>query len=246
MDPLADMYPSLTPYSYVANNPLNHTDPTGRSIDGEYEKDKDGNWQKTSTKGDDIGVDFYHTDNTDEKGKQLTYVTDREGNWGELKNGRKLLQGQTRSNDIDMWDVFDEWKSGNGPEYSFFGSNHSSTEEFNNHYLFKAAFNAYKERGVNNREMPFGGMDLLATSTDDWMQMVGSFDYQFVQLGDKTLSVISDAKTRNSFYYKGFGLFNVTNYRRGTGNASGGNQETNTYQTYLFFRTPTSIYDKHP
>ena len=94
--------------------------------------------------------------------------------------------------------------------------------------------------------MKFGLMDLLDTSTDDWMQMVGSFDYQFIQLGDKTLSVISDAKTRNSFYYKGFGLFNVTNYRRSTGNASGGLKETNTYQTYLFYRMPTSIYDKHP
>ena len=80
----------------------------------------------------------------------------------------------------------------------------------------------------------------------DWMQMVGSFDYQFVELGDRTLSLVWDAKTRNSFYYKGFGLFKVKNYRRSTGNANGGAAETNTNQTYLFFRTATSVYDKYP
>ncbi len=223
---------------------MRHTDPTGKSIDGEYEKDKEGNWQKVSNKGDDIGVDFYHHDAVG-GAPQITEVRDQEGNSGYLRNGRRLLQGQTRSNDVDMMDVFEEWKSGTGPEYSFFGSDHPSIKEINSHYLFKAAFNNYKNTGNSDDEMKFGLMDLLATSTDDWMQMVGSFDYQFVQLGDKTLSVVSDAKTRNSFYYKGFGLFNVTNYKRSTGNASGGLQKTNTYQTYLFFRTPTSIYDKN-
>ena len=145
VDPLADKYPGWNPYNYTLNNPVRHTDPTGKSIDGEYEKDKEGNWQKVSNKGDDIGVDFYHTDNTDAKGRQLTYVTDREGNWGELKNGRRLLQGQTRSNDVDMWDIFGEWESGTGPEYSFFGSDHPSIKKINSHYLFKAAFNQYKK-----------------------------------------------------------------------------------------------------
>ncbi len=32
VDPLADKYPSLSPYAYVANNPLNYIDPDGREI----------------------------------------------------------------------------------------------------------------------------------------------------------------------------------------------------------------------
>jgi len=32
VDPLANMYPSLSPYAYVANNPLNNIDPDGRTI----------------------------------------------------------------------------------------------------------------------------------------------------------------------------------------------------------------------
>lgn len=64
VDPLAHMYSGWSPYNYVKGNPILHTDPTGRSVDGEYERDEDGNWQKVSKVGDDIGVDFYHEDAT--------------------------------------------------------------------------------------------------------------------------------------------------------------------------------------
>ena len=43
VDPLADMYSGWSPYNYVKGNPILHTDPTGRSVDGEYERDEDGN-----------------------------------------------------------------------------------------------------------------------------------------------------------------------------------------------------------
>lgn len=32
VDPLADKYPSISPYAYVANNPINAIDPDGRQI----------------------------------------------------------------------------------------------------------------------------------------------------------------------------------------------------------------------
>ncbi|MCG8328681.1 MAG: hypothetical protein MI974_13405 [Chitinophagales bacterium] len=74
------MYSGWSPYNYVKGNQILHTDPTGRSVEGEYERDEDGNWQKVSTVGDDIRVDFYHEDAT-ASNPQTTYVTDRQGNW---------------------------------------------------------------------------------------------------------------------------------------------------------------------
>jgi RHS repeat-associated protein len=36
VDPLAGMYSAWSPYNYVLGNPILHTDPDGRSVDGEY------------------------------------------------------------------------------------------------------------------------------------------------------------------------------------------------------------------
>ncbi len=42
VDPLADMYGSVSPYNYVLNNPLLFTDPDGRSVDTDYEINSQG------------------------------------------------------------------------------------------------------------------------------------------------------------------------------------------------------------
>lgn len=49
VDPMADKYPSLSPYVYCANNPVKFTDPDGRWIPG---LDDDGNVTYTAEKGD--------------------------------------------------------------------------------------------------------------------------------------------------------------------------------------------------
>ncbi|MCC5916619.1 MAG: RHS repeat-associated core domain-containing protein [Cryomorphaceae bacterium] len=51
VDPLAEKYPTLTPYNYVANNPVVYFDPDGRWIPG---FDDDGNVTLTMEKGDDF------------------------------------------------------------------------------------------------------------------------------------------------------------------------------------------------
>jgi hypothetical protein len=70
------------------------------------------------------------------------------------------------------------------------------------------------------------------------MQMMGSFNASFYKLGDRTLSLLQDSKSRTSFYYH----LPVTNYDRGSrieinkdGSFSFNDKQANTYQTYLFF-----------
>ena len=51
VDPMSDKYPSLSPYTYCANNPVKLTDPDGRWIPG---LDEDNNIIVTREEGDDI------------------------------------------------------------------------------------------------------------------------------------------------------------------------------------------------
>ncbi len=59
MDPLAEKYYSISPYAYVANNPMNATDPTGMWIQysdstGQY-RYNNGQWEQYQTSGQHAG-----------------------------------------------------------------------------------------------------------------------------------------------------------------------------------------------
>ena len=244
VDPLAHMYPGMSPYNYVGNNPIKHTDPTGRSIDGEFEKDKDGNWQKTSTKGDDIGVDFYHHEASDSKPQQ-TYVTDRKGNWNVITNGKNALQGEVRSSDVNYETITDEFLNGTGPERSFFEGDHPANSAIDKHYLFNKELTLFElgSYGSKHRSsIEWSPLDVVKTRSNNMQaQMMGSYTASFYKLGDKTLSLVQDSKSRYSLLYH---LPGVQNYSRSEGNPvynsmgiemGRSKANTNTYQTYLFF-----------
>ena len=253
LDPLSDKYESVSPYNFVLNNPMIHTDPDGRSVDGEFEL-IGGEWKKTSTKGDDIGVDFYHTDSKDSKGNntQKTYATDRAGNWNVINNGRYALQGDSRSSDTDWSTVYNEFLDGNGPERSVFEGDHQSITDIKKNYLFKNAVENFDESGDSKGggEVSFLPIwDNVGTGSNIQVQMMGSFNASFYKLGDKTLSLVQDSKSRTSYYYH----LPVTNYPRSLTRYKtfkGGvhyngvskniviphKQESTTYQTYLFFK----------
>ncbi len=245
VDPLAHMYPGMSPYNYVGNNPIKHTDPTGRSIDGEFEKDKDGNWQKTSTKGDDIGVDFYHHEASDSKPQQ-TYVTDRKGNWNIINNGKNALQGEVRSSDVNYETITDEFLNGTGPERSFFEGDHPSNKEIGKHYLFRKSITLFnlsgKVKSDRAEAISWSPIDVLKTRSNNMQaQMMGSYSASFYKLGSRTLSIIIDSKSRYSLLYH---LPGVQNYSRSEGNPvynsmgiefGRSKSNTTTHQTYLFF-----------
>ncbi len=244
IDPLAEKYPGLSPYVYCLNNPVIHTDPTGRSVNGEFEKDKNGKWQKTSTKGDEIGVDFYHTDKMDKDLNQLTAITDRKGNWNVMKNGRETLSGTKRGNDVDWKDIYSEWSNGTGPQRSVFEGSHSSIKDLQFFYKLGGAFSDFVASGEPRAraEIDFTPIidNVLASYNNMQLQMMGSFNASFYTLGDKVLNVVQDSKSRTSFYYH---LPIINNYERGQkriwnlkGYQTVDDRESNTYQTYIFLR----------
>ncbi|WP_211219581.1 SpvB/TcaC N-terminal domain-containing protein [Flavobacterium subsaxonicum] len=243
VDPLAESQSNKTPYHYCSNNPINRTDPTGM-IDGEYEKDENGKWQKISTKGDEIGVDFYHTNTYDENGNQITYVTDRKGNWNTIKNGRETLSGNQRGNNINWKDITEEWLSGTGPERSIFEGSHSSIKDLQFFYKLGDTFRGFVSSGKSKGgfEINFTPLvdNILAALNNGQLQMMGSFNASFYTLGDQVFTIVQDTKSRTSFYYH----LPVSNHSRGLRRVWNlkGYQEiddsmSTTYQTYIFMRS---------
>ncbi|WP_343321641.1 RHS repeat domain-containing protein [Sphingobacterium multivorum] len=233
-DPKAQYH---SPYVGMGNNPVNRIDKDG-GLDGEFELDKNGKWIKTSTKGDDIGVDFFHTTIGL---NQITYVTDKVGNWNVIRNGREALTGSQRGDKIGWIDIYNEWKDGYGPERSVFVGKHPSNIAIRQSQLYFNAFKSFKSKGLDRDAVSINFwpiVDNLSAGPNMQIQMMGSFNASFYRLGNKTLTLIQDSKSRTSFYLH----LPVKNYQRGTRFLDSDNikywsyddRETNTYQTYLF------------
>ncbi|MET2996887.1 hypothetical protein B0A78_13635 [Flavobacterium columnare NBRC 100251 = ATCC 23463] len=213
-------------------------------LDGEFEKDKDGNWQKTSNVGDSIGVDFYHSDQKDKTGNQITYVTDRKGNWNTIKNGKELLaNSEIRDRNTDWNDIYNEWSEGYGPEKSIFEGSHPANKAIHDNYLYRDLEDKFLDSGKSKGAYEanfYYGWDNYWTYNNMQVQMMGSYNASFYKLGDTVLNLIQDSKSRTSFYYH----LPVDNYPRGsleynfrTKSFDLNNRETNTFQTYLFLTT---------
>jgi hypothetical protein len=246
VDPLAHMYSGWSPYNYVKGNPILHTDPTGRSVDGEYERDEDGNWQKVSKVGDDIGVDFYHADAT-ASSPQTTYVTDRQGNWNTITRGREILgnvTGKSRPHYDGHWqELYTEWRSGTGPETSIFEGDHPNNVALQKSNWLQdqiADFTASGEikKGPLGFDWDSGIMATLQGNNDNMhLVFMGSYSTSLYKLGDKNLVLAIDDKTRKS----GLGHLPVRNYSRSEGmpipapwSSGRTKQMTTTYQRYMF------------
>lgn len=260
MDPLAAGYASWSPYNYVLGNPISHTDPDGRSVDGEYELDNDGNWVKVSKKGDKIGLDFYHEDNVDigdGKVGQVTTVKDRQGNSNKISNGRYVLSGKERNSNVGWNTIYEEFMNGTGPERSvFIGRNDlgeqiaSGSEHSDN---FEEFVNSDKPRQPNIFEGNFIWGKALTGNTRNGLQLfIGSYNYSFYKLGDRVLTIVQDSKSKESLNYgRHFKNYSRTEgaptTKLGTRRGFGPNynfvpgptrtqKQTTTYQSYLWLR----------
>jgi hypothetical protein len=243
VDPLAEKYYySISPYAYCNNNPIKFVDPTGMFY-GEYDL-IDGKWEKVSNIGDNVEIDFYHTRVKNNKGQELTVIKDKEGNTNTMTGGREILKnGAIRGNDVNWETITSEWMNGTGPAKSIFEGDHPANEAIQGHYLYKNASSAFEESGQNKKYIPveWGVSDVTKTGTSNGQaQMMGSYGASFYTLGDKTLSVIYDSKSKTSaglhlpFKNKDRKSEPVYNPWAGTWQKPN-NSYKNTYQVYIFF-----------
>ncbi|WBO84486.1 DUF6443 domain-containing protein [Hymenobacter yonginensis] len=84
VDPMAEKYPDISPYAYVANNPVNFVDPDGKQIDPGSQKDWDKQKQATIDRRDKLQnkIDKL-TEKAEEKGWSADKLAGKMGNLGD-------------------------------------------------------------------------------------------------------------------------------------------------------------------
>jgi RHS repeat-associated protein len=238
-DLLQEKKPWISSYNYCLNNPLKYVDPNGMAEwEFSYIQMQIGDktfevphWERISDTGDDMEVDFVHTNEVDEDGSQLTYIYDREGNSNIMKDGRRYLKGGTKRNkDVNWWTIFSEWTNGDGPIRSIFEGEHPSITEGilkDLKYVSELQEFVKSNKMKSNTAIRFGALGILLAHDNMQLQMMGSYNVSFYKLGDKILSIALDSKSRTSYYLH---LPFVNNYERSHEKTRQGN----TYQVYMF------------
>lgn len=207
-------------------------DPDGRD---EFEF-KYGEWVRVSNIGGSIGIDFYHMG--------ITNVTDRQGNWIEMSDGRKILaDGKIRSDETNPATIYNEFIEGLGPVTSIFEGDHHANTSIQGHYLYQEVISNFISSNKDKAyyEVDWGFFDVFRTEVSNIQaQIMRSYGASFYKLGDRILNIMTDSKSRTSLYYHSS---YIHNYERGQliynpwigGWQRAPNWEGNTYQIYMFF-----------
>lgn len=177
-------------------------------------------------------------------------MSDRKGNKNYINNGRRALRGESRDNDVNWLSITNEFDKGTGPEYSYFEGDHPTNCDVECFYLYDKAYGQFANSGDDKGGYSPGFNPL---KTDNMQgQMMGTSNFSFYKVGDKTLSIVQDSKSRTSLFYHlpvknysraegmpqtpvgGSGVHNFSGYN-GPMNFRNSKRTTNTYQTYLIF-----------
>jgi hypothetical protein len=231
IDPAFEEKPWISVYHSFSNKPILNIDPSGAN-DDEY--DKDGN--KISKLGGNE-IDFYHQKNGDTK-----VIDKKTGASNIIKGGQTWIKDYThRSKDISWAQLTFEWNYGTGPTKSLisdfsnttmgaFGSLNSAFSSFASRAR-KASLNSKELKGIV--VMNYFNINPL-NANDMWEQMWGRSNVSWYKLGDKTLFLMIDSKSMESFGYRMLNSWERS-LRRDKGN---------TYQTYIWTETNSEVQNK--
>jgi len=234
IDPKAADAPGWSPYNAMWDNPIRFNDPDGAWAMPPDEFDQNGN--KISNLGGDK-IDFYHQKNGDTK------IVDRaSGASNIITGGESIIRDYTQRNkDISWSSIFQEFRQGTGPTKSMiadfdnttsgaFGSLNSSLSSYSSASR-KASLNSSKGKDFINMTYenanPFVAQDM-------WEQMWGRTKINWYKLGDKTLFLMTDSKSRESLLYHHADSWERSEHK----------QYGNTYQTYIWTETNTEVQSK--
>jgi hypothetical protein len=145
-----------------------------------------------------------------------------------------------RNNTSNWSSIFSEWNNGTGPENSLiYGRENKMIKDIRNSNLYSGARNEYlriKAFDFDNTivkkyiTIDFGLSGLLLSGSNMTMQMVGSGGVSFYEIGkNQRLVIITDQKTKESFYYHLPWIKNIDRIGSGTQRV-----QSTTNQTYIW------------
>ena len=238
IDPHAESYYHLSPYSYCGGNPVNRIDPTGMDW---YQNNKtsyytwyDGDGAREGFtyiggKGSVLGEFESIIDNilTVPKGPNLESLFSNGFTFDFAPNDKgALIRSQERG-----WDFFDEFINGSGPEFSVLLGSHPYTQELMSDAVVVSAQNKLR-RGETDVKGQITGVSrdwgLLDVFTHSSLakQFIGSYRYDGYTSRDgrHINNVVYDSKSNTSLGYRV-----LNEHRRSHKRAQG-----NTYQFYIW------------
>ena len=243
VDPLAEKYAGVGSYTYCLNNPIIHTDATGRSVDGEFEitLDKKGKEVKTkiSNLGDNTNTDFNHYVGGEKNGK-TEIVNTSTGDKTMMKSSAFMRGFTHREASVKWFNIFEEFKNGTGPEKSLItGSDNTMVQDIMKSPQFAYAAKAFLENGTDKNLRfagEFGISGIGEAGGNMTAQMIGKANISFYPVGDQLTIMAVDTKSFSSWSLNPIVKFisNWSDYYDTSRQSGKIIPESTTFQTYIW------------
>ncbi len=238
IDPHAENYYYLSPYSYCGGDPINAIDPDGRDwyinnqtlyytwFDGDGAID---GFTYIGGKGSVLGEEFEIVLNNVLSGKDGLGLESLYSN-GFTFDIAPIDKGGLIGSKDRGWDFFDEFVYGSGPEFTVLLENHPYTQAVMNDEFAKKSQNVVRSRGNNSSYTNVGRPAFFPWQASPLspMQFIGTYRYDGYSSSDglTIYNVATDSKSVTSLAYH---IPFLSNHRRSQKREFG-----NTYQFYLW------------